>query len=244
MGKALIHVGGSEPKRDRFGPIHLLLDAEYVAKVLYGKAPPMNVLLRRSGGAAAATVLALSLAACGSSSSGGNNAAANSPAPASNAGAQTFGSACSQIPTAGPGSFNGMVSDPVATAASNNPLLSTLVSAVKAAGLVNTLNTASGLTVFAPYNGAFSKIPSATLSSVLANKKELTAILTHHVIAGQLNPDQIIGTHKTLNGDTVTVTGSTSGMKVDGANVICGNIPTSNATVYVIDSVMMPGDGK
>lgn len=199
----------------------------------------MNVLLR-SGGAVAATVLTLSLAACGSSSSNSSGNPAMSNSPSANAGAQAFGPACGQIPASGAGSFNGMVSDPVATAASNNPLLSTLVTAVKAAGLVNTLNSASGLTVFAPYNGAFGKIPAATLNSVLANKKELTSILTYHVVAGQLNPDQIIGTHKTLNGGTVTVTGSTSGMKVNGANVLCGNIPTSNATVYVIDSVLMP----
>ena len=201
----------------------------------------MNVLLRRGGGVAAASVLALSLAACGSSSTGhGDTAMSNSPSAATNAGAQTFGPACGAIPKTGAGSFNGMVSDPVATAASNNPLLSTLVAAVKAAGLVNTLNSAPGLTVLAPYNPAFAKFPKATLDSVLANKKLLTEILTHHVIAGQLNPDQIVGTHKTLNGDTVTISGSTTGMKVDGANVLCGDIPTSNATVYVIDSVLMP----
>lgn len=202
----------------------------------------MNVLLRRSGGAAAAAVLALSLAACGSSTN--NSSMTNTASPSADAGAQTFGSACGSIPTSGAGSFNGMVSDPVATAASNNPLLTTLVSAVKAAGLVDTLNNAQGITVFAPYDPAFAKIPSATLNGVLANKTLLTQILEHHVVAGKLNPDQVVGTHKTLNGDTVTVTGSTSGMTVDGATVLCGNIPTANATVYVIDTVMMPGDGK
>lgn len=203
----------------------------------------MNVFLRRSGGVAAAAVLAVSLAACGSSSSS-NTSPSPMTSPSANAGAQTFGPACNAIPTTGAGSFNGMVSDPVATAASNNPLLKTLVAAVTKAGLVNTLNSAQGLTVFAPYDPAFAKIPSATLNSVLANKTLLTQILEHHVISGQLNPDQIVGTHKTLNGDTVTVTGNTSGMMVDGAKVLCGNIPTANATVYVIDTVMMPGDGK
>lgn len=200
----------------------------------------MNALVRRTGGVVAAGVLALSLAACGSSSSANNSNPAMSNSPMANAGAQTFGPACGAIPKTGAGSFNGMVSDPVATAASNNPLLSTLVTAVGKAGLVNTLNSAHGLTVFAPYNPAFAKLPKATLNTVLANKKLLTGILTHHVIAGQLNPDQIVGSHKTLNGDTVTVSGSTSGMTVDGAKVLCGNIPTSNATVYVIDSVLMP----
>jgi len=199
----------------------------------------MNVLLRRSGGVVAATVLAVSLAACGSSSST-SDTAASPMTPTANAGAQTFGSGCSSIPTSGAGSFNGMVADPVATAASNNPLLTTLVAAVQKAGLVETLNSAKGLTVFAPYDPAFAKFPKATLNSVLANKALLTQILTHHVIAGQLNPDEIIGTHKTLNGDSVTVKGDTSGMTVDGATVLCGNIPTANATVYVIDSVLMP----
>jgi uncharacterized surface protein with fasciclin (FAS1) repeats len=203
----------------------------------------MNALLRRGGGVAAAAVLTVGLAACGSSSpSNSNDAMSNSPSPSAsaNAGAQTFGPACGAIPKVGAGSFNGMVSDPVATAASNNPLLSTLVAAVTKAGLVSTLNSAQGLTVFAPYNPAFAKFPKATLASVLANKKELTSILTHHVIAGQLDPNQVIGTHKTLNGDSVTVAGSTSAMTVDGAKVLCGNIPTANATVYVIDTVLMP----
>lgn len=196
----------------------------------------MNVLLRRTGGVAATAVLAISLAACGSSSTS-TSGASNSASPA-NAGAQTFGPACSSVPTTGAGSFNGMVSDPVATAASNNPLLSTLVTAVVKAGLVDTLNNAQGLTVFAPDNAAFAKLPKATLDKVLSDKTLLTEILTHHVIAGQLNPDQIIGTHTTLNKDAVTVSGNTSGMTVDGANVVCGNIPTANATVYVLDTVL------
>jgi uncharacterized surface protein with fasciclin (FAS1) repeats len=158
----------------------------------------------------------------------------------SDAGANTFGPGCSAIPTSGAGSFDGMVKDPVATAASNNPLLSTLVSAVTKAGLVDTLNGADGLTVFAPTNDAFSKIPKAQLDKVLADKATLTAILTHHVVAGQLDPTKVVGTQTTLNKDQVTVSGDTSGMKVDGANVVCGNIPTANATVYVIDTVLMP----
>ncbi|HET9171576.1 MAG TPA: fasciclin domain-containing protein [Actinospica sp.] len=139
-----------------------------------------------------------------------------------------------------------MAQDPVATAASNNPVLSTLVSAVKAAGLVDTLNSAQGITVFAPANAAFQKIPSATLGSVLANKAELTKILTYHVVSGRLSPDQLAGTHKTLEGGTVTVSGSGESFTVTGgsasntANVVCGNVQTANATVYIIDTVLMP----
>lgn len=191
--------------------------------------------------------LLMGLAACG-----GNSDEMSSPEPSTpqtsapamepaDAGAQTFGPGCPAIPKTGPGSFNGMVKDPVATAASNNPLLSTLVTAVTKAGLVDTLNNADGLTVFAPTNDAFAKLPAADLAAVLADKAKLTAILTHHVVAGQLDPKEVAGDHDTLNKDSVTVTGDEKGMKVDGASVICGNIPTANATVYVIDTVLMPG---
>jgi uncharacterized surface protein with fasciclin (FAS1) repeats len=139
-----------------------------------------------------------------------------------------------------------MATAPVATAASANPVLSTLVTAVKAAGLVDTLNNAQGITVFAPANAAFAKIPAATLSSVLANQAELTKILTYHVVSGRLTPAQLAGTHTTLEGGTITVTGSgenftvTGGSSSNTASVICGNVQTANATVYIIDSVLMP----
>lgn len=211
----------------------------------------LPILLRTGGLAAAALGLTLSLAACGSDDSAADDssptpstpAMATSPSTsdaAQSAGAQTFGPACSAIPKTGAGSFDGMVSDPVATAASNNPLLSTLVTAVTKAGLVDTLNNADALTVFAPTNDAFAKLPKATLDKVLADKQMLTEILTHHVVAGQLDPSAIAGKQTTLNKDSVTVSGDTSGMTVDGAKVLCGNIPTANATVYVVDTVLMP----
>jgi uncharacterized surface protein with fasciclin (FAS1) repeats len=157
------------------------------------------------------------------------------------AASQVFGAGCAAVPTSGAGSFSGMVTAPVASAASANPVLSTLVTAVKAAGLVDTLNSAQGITVFAPANSAFAKIPAAALNSVLANKPELTKILTYHVIAGELSPAQLAGTHKTLEGGTVTVTGSGTDFTVNGtAKVVCGNVPTANATVYIVDSVLMP----
>ena len=162
--------------------------------------------------AAVGVLAAITMAVTGCSSSGSSASKSSSSAPTSAAttsseaaATQPFGSACSAVPTTGSGSFNGMATDPVATAASNNPVLSTLVTAVKAAGLVDTLNSQQAITVFAPYNGAFAKIPSATLNSVLANKTELTSILTYHVLAGRLSPDQLAGTHKTLNGAMVTV---------------------------------------
>jgi len=212
--------------------------------------------LRRSGAAAAVLALSMSLAACGDdgddTSSGSDDTTSESSAPADDmtedsgdtaegAGAQVFGDACSAIPTSGKGSFDGMVTDPVATAASNNPLLSTLVTAVGAVpGLADTLNGAEALTVFAPTNDAFAKIPEADLNAVLADSETLGAILSHHVIGANLDPEAVVGTQDTLNKDTVTVEGDTDGMTVEGANVLCGNIPTANATVYVIDTVLMP----
>jgi uncharacterized surface protein with fasciclin (FAS1) repeats len=155
---------------------------------------------------------------------------------------QVFGAACSAVPKDGKGSFTGMATDPVATAASNNPLLSTLVTAVKEAGLVDTLNSAPEITVFAPTNDAFAKIPADTLKKVLADKPTLTKILTNHVVAGKLSPDQLAGSKTTLAGTTLAVEGSGESFTVgkEKANVLCGNVPTANATVYIVDTVLMP----
>ena len=153
---------------------------------------------------------------------------------------QPFGPACSSVPKNGAGSFDGMAKDPVATAASNNPALSTLVTAVKKAGLVDTLNNAQNITVFAPTDDAFKKIPKATLDKVLADKAQLTKILTYHVAPGQASPEQVVGTHKTVQGGTVSVTGQGGSLKVNNASVVCGGVQTANATVYMIDTVLMP----
>jgi uncharacterized surface protein with fasciclin (FAS1) repeats len=135
-----------------------------------------------------------------------------------------------------------MATAPVATAASANPLLSTLVAAVKAAGLVDTLNSASNITVFAPDNAAFAKIPAATLKSLLANKAELTKILTYHVAGARYTPAQLAaGTSiKTLEGGTVTPALMGANYTVNGAQVVCGNVQTANATVYIINTVLTP----
>jgi uncharacterized surface protein with fasciclin (FAS1) repeats len=146
------------------------------------------------------------------------------------------------VPKSGAGSFTGMSTAPVATAASANPLLSTLVTAVKKAGLVDTLNSASGITVFAPDNAAFAKLPAATLASVLANKAELTKILTYHVVSGRYTPAQLASGAplKTLEGGSVTPALMGSTYQVNKADVVCGNVQTSNATVYIINTVLTP----
>lgn len=167
------------------------------------------------------------------------------PAQDAAAGAQ-FGPACAKVPTdaSNPGSFEAMAKVPVATAAAGNPILSTLVSAVQAAGLLDTLNGAEHITVFAPDNEAFAKIPKATLEQVLADKALLTKILTYHVVGEQLSPDRLNGTLTTLEKGTLKVDGTAPDVTVGAtgteAHVVCGNIQTANATVYIIDSVMMP----
>jgi uncharacterized surface protein with fasciclin (FAS1) repeats len=153
-----------------------------------------------------------------------------------------FGPACASVPATGAGSFDGMSTAPVATAASNNPALSTLVAAVKAAGLVDTLNSAQNITVFAPDNAAFAKIPKATLDKVLADKAMLTKILTYHVVGQKLTPAQLAGgSYPTLQKQTLTVSGGGESYKVnDTAAVVCGDVHTANANVEIIDTVLMP----
>lgn len=152
-----------------------------------------------------------------------------------------FGPACGAVPKGGAGSFAGMTKAPVATAASHNPVLSTLVTAVEKAGLADTLNNAKGLTVFAPDNAAFAAVPKATLDAMLANKAELTKLLEYHVVAGRLSPAGVIGVHKTIEGETVSVAGSGTSFDVNGtAQVVCGNVQTANATVYIVNSVLNP----
>lgn len=216
-----------------------------------------TTMFRKAAVVVAALALPLSVAACSSgdmNSGAAPSSSAPSTAPSSSMpsssmpsasssmdSTQPFGAACSKVPTSGKGSFDGMSQDPVATAASNNPLLSTLVSAVKEAGLVDTLNTTDDITVFAPTNDAFKDMDQATLKKAMGDKDLLTKVLTTHVVAGKLSPEDLAGEHKTLAGGTIDVTGSGENFKVnDSATVICGNVQTANATVYIIDQVLLP----
>ncbi|MGD0064945.1 MAG: fasciclin domain-containing protein [Streptosporangiaceae bacterium] len=202
-------------------------------------------------GAAACSSSGSSSAASGSSSptmaASSAPAAAGSSAPAvagsgAAVAAMDFGMGCASVPKSGSGSFTGMATAPVATAASANPLLSTLVAAVKAAGLVDTLNSAKNITVFAPDNAAFAKIPAATLKGILANKAELTKILTYHVAGARYTPAQLASGAKikTLEGGSVTPAMMSGNYTVNGAQVVCGNVQTANATVYIINTVLTP----
>jgi uncharacterized surface protein with fasciclin (FAS1) repeats len=148
-----------------------------------------------------------------------------------------------QVPT-GPGSVAGMAQDPVAVAASNNPMLTTLTAAVsgKLNPQVNLVDTLDGsqFTVFAPTDAAFAKLPPATADGLKTDSAGLTNILTYHVVPGQLSPASVDGAHATAQGAALTVTGSGNNMKVNGASVVCGGVHTANATVYMIDTVLTP----
>lgn len=220
--------------------------------------------LRRVGGIAAlAVTMSVGLAACSddgdtasddtSSDSSADSSASEDTTPSedasSDAGTEdaTFGEACGQIPADGAGSLQGMTVDPVATAAGNNPLLTQLVGAVGLVpGLADTLNSTDNLTVFAPYDPAFEAVDPATMEALTADPEgALAPVLSHHVLPERLEPDEIAGEHETLNGDTVVVTGDAeSGVTIENeggpATVLCGGVQTANATVYVIDSVLLP----
>ncbi|MFQ6330094.1 fasciclin domain-containing protein [Nocardia sp. CWNU-33] len=205
-------------------------------------------------GLALATAL-LGASACSDDSSDSSSTAsktmATSAAPTSAApgsvAADLVGPGCAdyakQVPT-GPGSVDSMAQEPVAVAASNNPLLKTLVAAVSGqlnpqVNLVDTLNGGQ-FTIFAPMDDAFAKIDAATIDSLKTDSAKLTTILTYHAVPGRLAPSQIAGEHKTVEGATVSVTRSGDNIKVADASVICGGVQTANATVYLIDSVLMP----
>lgn len=186
--------------------------------------------------AAASAAAAIGLAASGILLPGVGTAAADPLGPGCAQYAQ-------QVPS-GPGSVAGMAAAPVSVAAANNPLLKTLTAALSGqlnpnVNLVSTLDGGS-FTIFAPTDDAFAKIPPATLASLKTDSAALTRILTYHVVPDRVDPANVVGTHKTVQGSNVTVTGKPEALKVNDASVICGGVNTANATVYLIDTVLMP----
>ncbi len=117
----------------------------------------------------------------------------------------------------------------------------TLVQAVQAAGLVETLSGEGPFTVFAPTDEAFAQIPQETLQAVLANKEQLTAILTYHVVPGKLMAADVVRSSQlqTVQGQSITVS-TEGGVKVDDANVVQTDIEADNGVIHVIDKVIMP----
>jgi uncharacterized surface protein with fasciclin (FAS1) repeats len=171
------------------------------------------------------------------------------PNPSSTDASALVGDGCdaykAQTPS-GSGSIVGMSQSPVAVAASSNPLLTTLTSIVSGkfnpkVNLVSTLDSAQ-FTVFAPVDSAFAKLPASTIADLKlpANASKLTSILDYAVVPGERLPGDVDGTLSTVQGGTLTVSGSGNDITVNGAKVVCGGIQTANATVYMIDTVLTP----
>jgi uncharacterized surface protein with fasciclin (FAS1) repeats len=162
-----------------------------------------------------------------------------------------FGPVCDAVPKEGPGSPQGMVNDPVVTAASHNPLLTTLTKAVTAAKLDDTLNSAPALTVFAPNEAAFKVLEVnnpgiinqlTTAPDAASPEGKLAKLLKYHVVGQRYDAAGIVqaGSLDSLEGAKIKIGGTAQAPTVNGAQVLCGNIPTKNATVFVITQVLSP----
>jgi uncharacterized surface protein with fasciclin (FAS1) repeats len=118
----------------------------------------------------------------------------------------------------------------------------TLVTAVQAAGLVETLKGTGPFTVFAPTDEAFAKLPAGTVDNLLKDKQKLTAVLTYHVVAGRVMATDVtkLKSAKTVNGQEITITMKDGAVMVDNAKVIRTDISASNGVIHVIDSVILP----
>lgn len=158
---------------------------------------------------------------------------------------QAFGPACGDLPQEGEGSLQEMADQPVADAVQDNPMLSTLATAIEEAGLVDTLNDAEDITLFAPSDEAFEEISEEDLNALLEDQEQLEAVLTYHVVEERLSPQDLEdGTFTTMEGGEVNASGSEEDFTIneddEEAAVTCGDVQTQNATVYIIDRVLMP----
>jgi uncharacterized surface protein with fasciclin (FAS1) repeats len=124
----------------------------------------------------------------------------------------------------------------------SDPQFSTLVTALKAAGLVDTLAGKGPFTVFAPTNAAFAKIPKGDLEKLLADKAALTKVLTYHVVSGKVTAAKVMKmkSAKTLEGGNLNIAVMGKTVEINGAKVIKANVLASNGVVHVIDTVLMP----
>ncbi|AZI42739.1 fasciclin domain-containing protein [Deinococcus psychrotolerans] len=140
------------------------------------------------------------------------------------------------------GSASAQGTDTIASIVTKDAQFSTLLAALKAAGLDKTLAGKGPFTVFAPTNAAFAKIPKATLDALLKNKKELTKVLTYHVVAGDVMAADVVKmkSAKTLEGSSVKINVMGKNVMLDKANVTKTDIKASNGVIHVIDTVLMP----
>lgn len=204
--------------------------------------------------AALASAVALGAAACGSGApaqAGSGSGSAHRPmhsrspmqhdSPMPSHSLATFGPDCSMVPSSGMGSLHGMSMDPVVTAARHNPLLTTFAADVKTAGLTADLNGMRTLTVFAPANSAFTRLSHHDMM-MMHGAGELARILKYHVVSGHITPAQLAHGMNltTLEGSSLKTSRMGTVYEVNNADIVCGNIATANATVYIISKVLQP----
>ncbi len=208
---------------------------------------PRRTAFAMASAAGAAVVLAA--AGCGSSTPAGHAGASGSggsPHPMHSHShampeSAVVGPDCSMVPGSGMGSFHNMSKERVVTAARHSPLLTTWAADVTTAGLTGDLNGMGAVTVFAPANSAFSAMPSTDMT-MLHNHAELAKVLKYQVVSGRITPKELASGMmlKTLEGDTLKGTSMGTAYEVNNAHVICGNIQTANATIYIISKVLIP----
>jgi uncharacterized surface protein with fasciclin (FAS1) repeats len=192
--------------------------------------------------------VAMAAAACGAAiagcGSGGQPAASPSPSadmvPVSANG--TFGTDCAAFPASGQGSLTWMAREPLGIATAHSKILSELAHAIRVAGLTRTLDSARGITLFAPDNDAFDALGSGNVQTLLANKTDLRKVLEYHLVAGRITPAELASgaSLKTLFGPVVRPARTDAGYEVNSAAVLCGNVQTANATVYILGAVLVP----
>ena len=159
--------------------------------------------------------------------------------------AMPFGAACDELPEEGEGSLEDMAAQPVATAASTNPWLTNLTMAIEESGMMEDLDAADSITVFAPVDDAFEAIDEEQMDEVMNDEEMLNDLLSYHVVDEWITPEDLAtaGPFEAMQGDWVDAEGMDDAFTINGhANVICGDVQTANATVYMIDGVLMPED--
>jgi uncharacterized surface protein with fasciclin (FAS1) repeats len=218
------------------------------------RSKPGGVLGHRPVRIAAATLaIIVSAAACGSAATSASgvapshhhhHAVKHSPKIGYRVYANgSFGNGCPKLPATGAGSSTAMASEPVATAAAHNPLLAGFSLAVRAADIADQLNSARAITVFAPDNGAFTSLGSGNVQTLLTTKSDIRRLLEYHVVRGRITPAQLAtgAALKTELGLPVYPGQTTRGIfEINNSDVVCGNLQTENATVYIINSVLVP----
>lgn len=212
------------------------------------------MMTRKSTITAAAAALAFGLTACGGTPTDeptmGEVEETGAPTEdgateedgAQESAGETFGPECDTMQGEDGSDLDAMAEEPAGTAISQNPELSTLSDLLEQAEMIETLDSTEDITVFAPTDDAFDQMPEEELTTLQEDQQQLTDVLNYHVVEGIQEPTDLEdGAFTSLQGAEVTTQGADEEFTVDEeAQVVCGNVQTSNATVYVIDGVLMP----